>query len=154
MGVGRALELENGRKVPSLGCVVSGGHRIITTLAYSAVCPLPQEWSRQREGNRAKSQHPVIHGLLCSEKAAGPRLKPSGIRDALENYLHLPLSILQTGGEGGRSRSLESGKGWVWRDPRQDRALERWRFPATEAEPPGSQEGRGDTPRETEKTNS
>lgn len=25
---------------PSLGCVVSGDHRIITTLAYSAVCPL------------------------------------------------------------------------------------------------------------------
>lgn len=77
---------------PSLGCVVSGDHRIITTLAYSAVCPLLGEWPRQREANSQKLAS--YHSLLYSEKVPGPRLRPTSTKDALENFPHLPFTHL------------------------------------------------------------
>lgn len=48
---------------PSLDCVVSDDHRIITTLAYSAVCLLLGN-GQDREKQTVKSWHPIIACFL------------------------------------------------------------------------------------------
>lgn len=40
---------------PSLGCVVSGDHRIITTLAYPAVCSLLRNGQEGEKGTEPKA---------------------------------------------------------------------------------------------------
>lgn len=87
-GIGRAWMAEES---PSLGCVVSGDHRIITTLAYPAVCSLLRNGQEGEKGTEPKAS--IHHGLLCSEKAHGPRLRPTSIKDAYRTFSIFLLSI-------------------------------------------------------------
>ena len=100
-----------------------------------------RERAGQGEGSRAKP-------CQLPEEVPGQRLSP---QDPLGSWLHPPdLLELLAKAEGKsrtrRKQALESGKRRACVETQGGiQALERWRFPATEAGPPGSQERRGET---------